>query len=246
MDEKSFDHGKILAQTKAPGLRIPNPFQCTHQELLNFMAPKAALMLVQSLRHRVFEPPFKEVGWSPRLKVHAPKITARDREVPWHRWSAREVDRRHRALGRLWSAVLTDVSETKRVIFEDIEVVPANDALSKWYSGFQVSESTRREIRQENDAGIHFMVHNYTGTPIPLMYVVDGDAVIFAPKSHQFVRVREMTMEGGSKKPARVVMQRLKDRELWYLTRNDKGHMGVESVRSAPATPEEPIEEVEG
>jgi hypothetical protein len=229
MDEKSFDRGKILAQTRPPGLLIPDPFQCNHQELLNFVTPKAAEMLVQGIQERVFEPPLKEVGWVPHGVYHAPKITAQDREIDWHNGSALNIHRRYRALGRLWNNIYTDHNETKRLIFEDFEVVYSNDTLSNWLSGFQFSKVNDREIRQENDDGIRFMVHNYFGRPSPVMYVVDGDAVIFATKGQRFIRVQEMTMEGDSKRPARVVMQRLKDRELWYLRMSTRGYFGVES-----------------
>ncbi|KAH0565311.1 hypothetical protein GP486_001293 [Trichoglossum hirsutum] len=119
----SFDHGIILAQTPYPGFDIPEPKTCTVQKLQSLVAPKAAEMLVQGLRDRVFIPPLTDVGWwsnarlrgrNPELK-YAPKITPMDRHADWFSFTANEILRRQRVLGPLWN-MATGPDSRKRVI----------------------------------------------------------------------------------------------------------------------------------
>ena len=55
LDDKSFDHGIILAQTPDPFLSVPNWEHCTYNELLETISPKAANLLnTNAMQHRLF------------------------------------------------------------------------------------------------------------------------------------------------------------------------------------------------
>lgn len=147
LDEKSFDHGLILAQTKAPGLLIPKEGKCNYEELLEMLSQHASEILVNGLRDRLFVPPLKDVGHyrcCPADLKHAPKITSADREIKWDVWdaettpsieSAETVDAQYRAVGRLWSTVQMSTGP-RRIIFDDISsapfIIPAANLLGRY------------------------------------------------------------------------------------------------------------------
>ncbi|KAI9701559.1 MAG: Methionyl-tRNA formyltransferase [Candelina mexicana] len=125
-----FDHGTILAQTAYP---IPNPETCTVPQLLQYVAPKGAAMLVRGLRDRVFVPPYDEVERPEdtaqsldRPLRRASMIHPEDSHINWGRWPAEEIVRKNRVLGPLWSeATFTtkdDLPTVKRIIFDGISL----------------------------------------------------------------------------------------------------------------------------
>ncbi|KAL2857772.1 formyl transferase [Aspergillus pseudoustus] len=130
-----FDHGAIVAQTPPPGFQIPNPDSCTVPQLLDLVSPKGAELLVECIRKGSFVPPIEHTGWySPDDKqslTHAAKIKTEDRHIDWANWTYKDISRRHRVLGPLWSKslVITDTSgpvpifQQKRVIFTEFEEV---------------------------------------------------------------------------------------------------------------------------
>jgi methionyl-tRNA formyltransferase len=244
LDEKSFDHGTILAQTPQDGLlEIPDPFNCTLQNLLDFVTPKAAEMLVHGIRDGVFLPPLQDVGWyHPKRLLHAPKVTSEDREINWRHWKPSKIHRHHRALGRLWCNIYIDGTTTKRMIFEDVEMVAKSNVLEAWLAGQKSKWSRhwrkmeqiavgRKEVQMSNsdmevleqpgdDIDVRFLVcATAAGERTPLMYFVDGDAIIISnlSKDKACIRVREITVEGDSKKIARTVVEPIKDHQLWIL-----------------------------
>jgi methionyl-tRNA formyltransferase len=129
---KHFDHGVILAQTPPPGLDIPNAGSCTVPELVDFVAPKGAQMLVETIEKGLFVPPIENVGTEQvgELK-HAPKIVPEDRHIDWANWTLADINRRNRVIGPLWSKALCASNpadgplsfQYKRVIFTDTEEV---------------------------------------------------------------------------------------------------------------------------
>jgi methionyl-tRNA formyltransferase len=244
LDEKSFDHGTILAQTPQDGLlEIPDPFNCTHQNLLDLVTPKAAEMLVQGIRDKVFVPPLQDVGWyHPERLLHAPKITSEHRKINWKHWKPSKIHRHHRALGRLWCNIYIDHTTTKRMIFEDIEMVVKSNVFegwlarekSKWsrhWRKMQQIAAGRKEVKigntdmevleqSGNDIDVRFLVYaTAEGERTPLMYFVDGDAIIISNLSEDksCIRVRKITLEGERKKVARTVVEPIKDHQLWIL-----------------------------
>ncbi|KAI9729809.1 MAG: Methionyl-tRNA formyltransferase [Cirrosporium novae-zelandiae] len=142
-----FDQGTILAQTPWPGFDIPNPHTCTVKQLLDYVSPKGAELLIHGLRERLFLPPVRDMGWYTQSSSQsqnpsdgvtirtAPKITKEDSHIDWTLWSAKEILRRNLVLGPLWSfAPLrenlpshTAASLKRRIIFEDISVVERED-----------------------------------------------------------------------------------------------------------------------
>ena len=126
LDEKAFDHGTILAQTPPRGLKIPGGMSCTYDDLLQFIKPKAAEMLVNGLRDRLFVPPLVDVGkFDCKQPQRAPKITKEDTRITGRHWqNAAAIHSRHRALGRLWATLKFGDGNAKRVIFEDFELLP--------------------------------------------------------------------------------------------------------------------------
>jgi methionyl-tRNA formyltransferase len=236
MDEVSFDHGMILAQTPPNGLQVPSLDTCTYEDLLEFITPKAAEMLVQGIRDRAYVPPLKAVGWyeSDHL-VPAPKITPKHRHIDWESWEASRIHRHHRALGRLWNRVYVDsrTETTKRLIYEDVEVAPMPDVLAEWLAESR-PDATGKIIPQESDSLVRFVVYQDTaGAPKPLPYIVDGEAVVFAafpPSMGKGIRVNEITMEGQRKKAASKVMQNFQGREAWELMKGSGESFGVNPV----------------
>lgn len=103
MHPTRFDHGVILAQTPAPG--IPVPLGCTPNQLLEELGPLGADMLSRGIEDNLFLPPIKDIreGLPEAAHAeHAPKITPEDRHLDWQKWTADEIIRRDRILGRLW------------------------------------------------------------------------------------------------------------------------------------------------
>ncbi|MCJ1475318.1 Methionyl-tRNA formyltransferase [Lambiella insularis] len=97
-----FDQGRVLAQTPLPGLDIPCSETITPPELSAFLAPRAAELLVSSLRDRVFSSDAQSQVHTTLLRP-APKIVPEHRHIDWSLWSADEILRRHRVIGPLWN-----------------------------------------------------------------------------------------------------------------------------------------------
>jgi methionyl-tRNA formyltransferase len=189
LDEKSFDHGIILAQTPSPGHTIPRKESCTYNDLLRFIKPKAAEMLVSGLRRRAFVPPLVDVGeYDVKDPKNAPKITKEDMRIKLRHWpNADAVYARHRALGRLWSTVQFGGSIVKRVIFEDFEIMPAS-AIPKdayiWVPADELNPVRQEVVSRWDKRGSK------------------EDDAIYIRCGNQALRVREITIEGEKKKAA--------------------------------------------
>lgn len=118
LDPHKFDHGSILSQETFP---IPHPNTIKYEGLLDFITPKAASLLAKGIRERVFVNPEPDKA----IKL-APKIKPIDRYIDFEEGLSIDVERKYRALGRLWCYTRTWYSgkDKKRTIFEDFEVVP--------------------------------------------------------------------------------------------------------------------------
>ena len=223
LDEKSFDHGVILAQTQYPGLHIPSPDHCTYSDLLEFITPKAAELLVRGIKDRLFVPPLVDVGWLiPTPLIHAPKITPSDRQVDWLFWDSVTIDRCHRSLGRLWSNIWINSGIARRFVFEDFEIVPRPEAMLIYQKTMDAG------IGEEDvDHSVHFMIYSTRDSTErrPRAYVNDGDAIIIATRNGTAVRVKEITVDGETKKSASKVMQGTRvGASTWRVSRENKGH----------------------
>lgn len=224
LDEKDFDHGIILAQTRQNEL-LPISKTCTYQELLENITPVAANMLVQGIRDKVYVPPYEDRSWYQNAQLRrAPKVTAADREINWKVSSGAHIDRSARALGRLWNKVGVDPFTTKRFIFEDVEMVPLPEAIKAWFSFIEKNSPSGNYHEGIERARLK---HEIRLLNIKLeqeddwaqLYVEDGDAVIFPTRRQTAIRVKEITVEGSGRKSARHVMSSINADEGWELRR---------------------------
>lgn len=196
---EKFDHGAILAQTPLPGLKIPNQSTCTVPELIDFIGPKAADMLVQGLRDRIFVPPIRdlssELPWQDPITLrHAPKITTGDRRIQWDTMTATEICRRDRALGRLWGFVqLPERNEKRRIVFNGLEVVQIPQELLDWQERKNGSEHGLQELPF---IGMDGAVHNW------LPFTKDGSGIVVPTQGKEALLIKEITKDGDSRKPA--------------------------------------------
>ncbi|KAF4345441.1 methionyl-tRNA formyltransferase [Fusarium beomiforme] len=191
LDERAFDHGIVLSQTPRPGISMPPG--CTVQELTNLLAPIGAQMLVQGLRNGLHVPPRQNKGWkaeeiSEEQVIHAHKVTKADGRVKWTEWTADEIVRRIRVFGSVWTHAVNKKGETKRLIFQDAEIISSN---SVW----------------EDEAKVQFV--EGTGGRIfesRVMDQGDGSCAIRA-LGNSVIHVRKIKEEG---KPERTAMLALK------------------------------------
>lgn len=223
LDEKSFDHGVVLSQTPKGSLPVPFGGKCTYDQLLNYVKPVASAMLVQGLRDRVFVPPHVDVGWLSKIPaklIHAKKITAADKWVNWREHSAISIERRYRALGRLWSLVHLDPETKQRIIFEDMEVVPLPEPISNFLKRYKEVKGGPMKPTDEEKEAVHFVVMADNGFMKPRFYVLDGDAVIISGQMDA-LRVRKITVEGKGRQDAATVMKGFKDWKQWKIRRQN-------------------------
>lgn len=143
MHPQKLDQGEILLQTPQPGFDIPNPDEITAGELIDFVAPKAAELLMAGLEEQIFVPPLVGQGLRQddtpgRLARHAPKITTKDSEVSWTRDTAEQILRKFRVSGSLWTSFHVH-GEDKRVIwcdgFEEAQIPEGESSSSPLASG---------------------------------------------------------------------------------------------------------------
>jgi len=143
------------------------------------------------------------------------------------------INRQHRALGRLWNYVCVDKDTQKRFIFEDIQIVPLPEILKP--------ESLEQELKYYSASdppehrNIRFMV--YRGREearSTVLYVHDGDAVIFKCLRKDAIRVQKITVEGQGTKSASAVMAAMKDVDLWKLNGVDRKRINSLWVPSIP------------
>ena len=219
---EKFDHGAILAQT--PPLEIPNASQCTYEQLLNFITPKAAEILVQGIRNRLFIlGPTRLHAASPSSETdrhlrHAPKITTEDRQIEWTKWTTEDLIRRDRVLGRLWSFCQPKGKPKTRIILEGFSDMTAKAPEFGWFhalnklAGSACSESqpagNMDSTYDERSLGRFFLLPmisvDHQRFRIPC--VKHEDAIIMRHPNGDAMLVREFTVEGGKKKSAFKVL----------------------------------------
>jgi len=201
LSEVGFDQGKILAQT--PPLGIPNPELCTPIELLDFVKPLAGEMLAKYVQDTYL----KSDGHDKKEALpiitqseikdvrHAPKIVPSDRQIDWENWSAKELLRRDRVLGRLWTTIryqdeITGQEHEKRVVFDGFELLAADSDLAM-------------SLVETHDC------YRLPGIPVDI-YSLEKSLVIVTKPDHQFVKVNSVTIEGRKKQDASVLRKMVK------------------------------------
>ena len=131
-----LDRGKILLQTRKPGLQ----HECQNvEELSRLLAPRGADMLVECLDSRSkllagtcsdLDESSDSLDTKAAKARHAPKITSADRFIYWKKYSAKDIILRHKIIGPLWNSIGSDEHGQKgtRVIwntgFEAINAPP--------------------------------------------------------------------------------------------------------------------------
>ena len=184
-----FDHGVILAQTPLPGFNIPSANEIGVQGLLEIVAPRAAEMLIQGLRDRVYVPPLKEIDQqseitSKTLTRPAKRITSEDRHINWTTWTSEQILTRNRVLGPLWNnaaRIASTDAPHKRII---------------WTSGFRIVS-----IQLENlSPGVAVATLNHGGQDCIYIKTID-DLILEAELAKT---------EGEQTGPARLVARKAK------------------------------------
>lgn len=221
LDSRAFDSGTILAQSSLPGRRISDPCGINYSHLLNLVTPEAADFLIQGLRNKVYLPSFSQE--SKNNPVHspekiglslAPKIKPEDRQIGSQPWYFVQIDRQFRALGRLWGYVKLASGDVKRLIFEDFEVVK-NEPIS-------TKDSSNDDEGKEHFLELYSDLHGKSSSSIPWSACDDGAVRIGQPQHARpedtcqyggdamySLRVRNVILEGGSRKPAISVFEKL-------------------------------------
>jgi len=224
---EKFDHGAILAQT--PPLIIPNASQCTYQELLDFITPKAAEILAHGVRNRLFMPELnrQERGQDTRPSSsietdrplrHAPKITTEDRHIDWTNWMIEDILRRDRVLGRLWTFCQPTGKPKTRIVLEGLENV-TRKAPDFWWSGklntlagtayFQPTGNMNSPYDAKDFSKFFLLpVISANEERFNIPCVEQGDAIVMLHRSGGSLLVREITVEGGKKKSAAKALSR--------------------------------------
>jgi methionyl-tRNA formyltransferase len=223
---EKFDHGAILAQT--PPLKIPNASQCTYQELLEFITPKAAEVLVQGIRDRLFIPDrnrqersqhndsgrgmssssSSETG---RPLRHAPKITTEDRYIDWKK-STEDILRRDRVLGRLWTFCQPKGRPKTRIVLEGLEDMTRKAPDFWWFEMLNELASTAysKTTGNMNNPYDHKDLGKFILLPVlsvgnqrfSIPFVEQGGAMVMRHPNGDVLLVKEITIEGGKKKSA--------------------------------------------
>lgn len=176
MHPTRFDHGVILDQTAPPG--VPIPLDATPGQLIELLGPLGASMLRRGIEKRLFENPAEVVlpeSNSSQPLQHASKVTPEDRHLDWSMWTADQIVRRDRVLGRLWDTTTYQACfrgvETKRITYHGPwRVVSADRELSplelvQWRSEVRDLEQCGRpcHIYLPGDSKPHFAIRTLDG-----------------------------------------------------------------------------------
>lgn len=100
LDPRRFDHGSVIRQEK---LEVPEGSMKGYESLRDFLAPKGAELLVDSLRQGLFrDPTFVDFKALPPAS-HAPKLTDADGRINWSQWSSDRIFSAQKVNRTLWN-----------------------------------------------------------------------------------------------------------------------------------------------
>jgi methionyl-tRNA formyltransferase len=206
---KHFDQGRIIDQTPASGLSIPDEASATLDSLLTWIGPLGADMLYKNIMSGSFttntsiKPAasrslkntkndiFGQLDGSAEYPRHARKITPEDRHINF-RWPSSEILLRDRVLGRLF-AINTSLAPTKRITFHGFE-----DTTDACWEQVQAKGPILRMDNHPLDPGaISIFRHD------------KGKRIYFRTKDG-WVSPMEVTIEGSPKQKASVVYDKLR------------------------------------
>ncbi|EPE34485.1 Formyltransferase [Glarea lozoyensis ATCC 20868] len=205
LDHRSFDHGKILAQTQPPGIEVPH--LCSYNELLQIVTPKAAEILIDGLRNRVFQPPMVDVGIydQKQLKL-APKITSNDRRINWVEWKAITILRQSKALGRPWTMMQDRRGQQFRVTFHDVRQMDRSSPVTD-----QNPSSDKNILKTPIMGTQSYPAHcslfiSQENLKRELMWYTHQDSVVFVDGNGNAICIDTITVEGKTAQNARAAM----------------------------------------
>ncbi|CAH0053217.1 unnamed protein product [Clonostachys solani] len=198
LDEEKIDHGVVLSQTPAPGMRIlQHP---TLSRVNRKLAMEGADLLVQGLRDGVHIAPYEDAGWKAKELEgqplqHAPKITKADMQIDWLEWTAEDWRRRIQISQGVWTMVACSLKGEvliRRLIFHDVMEVPFEEV-----SGLRatIEVVTQRENEEEQRLRKLIAIN------------ARGGFIYILLDRYRWVRVRRATLEGKMEKPAAAAIQ---------------------------------------
>lgn len=204
MDEEKFDHGVVLAQTPAPGLRVMmNP---TLSRVNRKMAMECADLLIEGLRSGAHVPPYEDKGWKAadlegKPLQHAPKIGKSDTQIDWINWTAEDWRRRLQLSQAVWTLGISKIEKNnflRRVIFHDAQEVPYEDV-----KGYKATMEVIHHPEDSEEVRYRKLVAVDTRA---------GDVYILLDKN-TWIRCRRATLEG---RPERAAYTAVKDLIVEY------------------------------
>lgn len=230
LDDRAFDEGHVLLQgptaaeseKEAPGLAIPP--RCTADELHRLLAPLGADLLVQTLRRGLYLPGTATAS-TPNLTltptpILAPKLSKADQQVPWRQHqpghtptTAEDIDRRARALGPLWTHVMTPLTQ-KRAILQDIDLVTCPDSilllLRKQAADNGRVDTADSPCALQTATFVQRAHQDHSAVTLPFIVATDGSESIILPVgispnsagSSLCLRIGTIKIEGDRAKPA--------------------------------------------
>lgn len=191
LDDKLFDHGKILLQTPPINLQGVGLHKPTYSHLRDLVTSHAQQLLVQGIRERVFVPPLHEMPSNNDSTdlIFAGKLKAGDEEIDWTRTST-QIARQYRAMGPLWATMRRGTGgENVRVTLDDIEEVP----------------------REERHVRGRLLAVGPNGET-SLNFGARKDGSIFILGEHDDLRVGKITLEGKRRVKGREAAETLRVR----------------------------------
>jgi methionyl-tRNA formyltransferase len=206
-------------------------------------------MLVQGIRKGVHLPPLRNVGWTPddnerKAIQHAPKLTTHHRQVNWASWSAADLVTHHRVLGSLWCLALHTSGAVKRLIVEDVEIIPYPDHVVEYLRRRNSQPEDQDNSGDEHDSVVWFWKpeptkgQNHGGhgplhqLRIPFFPDGDGKAVIIPAVKGGCIRIKQIKAEGETAKPAATVLDSFGNNEPSFL--DDIGATAAFDIISVP------------
>lgn len=207
MHEEKFDHGVVLSQTPAPGLRIMK--HPTLSRTNRKLAMECSELLVQGLRDGLHITPYENAGWKAaelegKPLQHAPKITKADTEIDWLNWTPVEWTRRLQLNQAVWTMGQSRGANGpyhRRLLFHDAVQVPEEEV-----KGFRATMEVMTLGEGGGDEEMRFRkvisVNHRSGNVYLLLY------------KDVWLKLRRATLEGRAEKPASAaVMPFIVDRE---------------------------------
>ncbi len=144
-----LDHGTILAQRS---FTLPNEGDCDLAQLLTYVAPRAADLLVDGLTRRLFDISLRE-PWiplpeTPLAASQAPKITPADACISWQIWSTKRILCTQRATATLWSILPPGMDKSRRIRWHGLSPVQNCSLIPRRPGRFEILASNIEDLRQ--------------------------------------------------------------------------------------------------